>query len=100
MIDLIPITVSPALPLESETHITQVNEPLVDQVVNSIPSSFDPTLPLEIENNIAQVLLVTSNSSTHEGISPASIDPPPSYEAISFDWSRLTGPHLLSSTPF
>jgi hypothetical protein len=100
VIDLIPSTVNPTLPLESETHITQVDEPLVDQVVESIPSSVDPTLPLESELHTAQVLLVTSDSSTHGGISPVSFEPPPSNEVISFDWSRLTEPRLPSSTPF
>jgi len=70
--------------LESEIHITQVDEPLVDQVIKSIPSLVDPTLPLESELNIAQVLLVTLDSSTHGGTSPVSIEPPLSNEVISF----------------
>lgn len=84
VIDLIPSTVNPTLPLESEMHITKVDESLVDQVIDLIPHSFGPLLPLESEINIIQVLLVTSYSSTHGGISPVSIKPPPSNEVISF----------------
>jgi len=36
VIDLISSTVNPTFPLESETHITQVDDSLVDQVVDSI----------------------------------------------------------------
>ena len=61
MIDLIPSTINPTLPLESETHITQVDDPLVDQVVDLISHPVDPTLSLESEIHNAQVLLVTSD---------------------------------------
>ena len=64
VIDLISSTVDPTLPLESETHITQVDDSLVDQVVDSISHSVNPILPLESELHTAQVLLVTSDSST------------------------------------
>ena len=90
----------PTLPLESETHITQVDDPLVDQVVDSISHSVDPTLPVESELHTAQVLLVTSDSSMPRGISPVSTEPPPSTEVFSFDWNILTEPHLPSSVPF
>ena len=78
VIDLISSTVDPTLPLESETHITQVDDPLVDQVVDLISHSVDPILPVESELHTTRVLLVTSDSSTPEGISPISIEPPPS----------------------
>ena len=100
MIDLISSAVDPTLPLESETHITQVDDPLVDQVVDSISHLVDPILPVESELHTAQVLLVTSDSSTPGGISPVSTEPPPSTEVFSFDWNRLTEPPLPSSILF
>ena len=96
MIDLISSTVDHTLPLESETHITQVD----DQVVDSISHSVDPTLPFESELHTTQVLLVTSDSSMLGGISLVSTEPPPSTEVFSFDWNRLTEPRLPSSIPF
>ena len=100
MIDLISIIVDPTLPLESETHITQVDDPLVDQVVDSISHSVDPILPIENELQTTQVLLVTSDSSMLGGISSVSTEPPPSTEVFSFDWNILTEPCLPSSIPF
>ena len=93
-------SVDHTLPLESETHVTQVDDPLVDQVVDSISHSVDPTFHLESELHTAQVLLVTSDSSMPGGISPVSTEPPPSTEVFSFDWNRLTEPRLPSSIPF
>ena len=100
VIDLNSSTVDHTLPLESETHVTQVDDPLVDQVVDSISHSVDPTFHLESELHTAQVLLVTSDSSMPGGISPVSTEPPPSTEVFSFDWNRLTEPRLPSSIPF
>jgi hypothetical protein len=34
------------------------------------------------------------------GIPPSPAKPPPSNEAILFDWGALTGPHLTSHIPF
>jgi hypothetical protein len=34
------------------------------------------------------------------GIPPSPMKPPPSNEAIHFDWGVLTGPHLPSHIPF
>ena len=100
VIDLISSTVNHTLPLESETHVTQVDDPLVDQVVDSISHSIDSTFPLESELHTTQVLLVTSDSSMPGGISPISTEPPSSTEVFSFDWNRLTEPRLPSSIPF
>ena len=100
MIDLISSTVDPTFPLESENHITQVDDPLVDQVVDSISHSVNPTLPIESEIHTTQVLLVTSNSSMPGVISHVPTEPPPSTEVFSFDSNRLTEPHLPSSIPF
>ena len=99
VIDLISSTVNPTLPLQSETHITQLDGPFVDQVADSISHSVDPTLPLESELHTAQVFLVTSDSSMPGGISPVSTEFPPSTEVFSFDWNRLTEPCLPSSIP-
>ena len=46
VIDLISSTFDHTLPLESETRVTHVDDPLVDQVVDSISHSVDPTFPL------------------------------------------------------
>ena len=34
------------------------------------------------------------------GIPPSPVEPPPSNEAIHFDWGVLNGPHLPSHIPF
>jgi hypothetical protein len=82
------------------SHESSPNQPLVDEVVGLIQSSVDPTLPLESEVDTTQVFLVTSYSSGQGGISPISMEPPPSTEVISFDWNRLVEPHLPSCMPF
>ena len=84
MIDLIPSTVNPTLPLESETHITQVDDPLVDQVVNSLSHSVDPTLPEVSELHTTSVLLVTSYYFMPGGISSVPTEPPPSTNTSTF----------------
>jgi hypothetical protein len=87
---LIPSSVDPTLPLESDIH----------QVIDLIPSSVDPTLPLESEVDTAHVFLVNIDSSIQGGISPSTMEPPPSSEAILFDWHGITGPRLPSYVPF
>ena len=87
MIDLIPSTVNPTLPLESENNITQVDDPLVDQVIDFISHLVEPTLPVEIEIHTTQVLLATSDSSTSRSISLVPIETPTSTEVFSFDWN-------------
>jgi hypothetical protein len=77
------------LPLENET-----------QVVDLISPSVDPTLPLESKLDTAQVFLVDTESSVPRGVPPSPIGPPPSNEAIHFDWDVLTGPCLPSYMPF
>jgi len=72
MIDPISISINLTLPLKSETHITQVDGPLVDEKVSLIPSSVDLTLPLKSEVNTTYVLLITSNYTTQGGISSIS----------------------------
>ena len=54
VIDQISSTVNHTFPLESETHVTQVDDPLVDQVVDSISHSVDPTFSLESELHTAR----------------------------------------------
>jgi hypothetical protein len=108
MVDLIPSSVDPTLLLES---VTQVVDPFpsVDpilslenetQVVDLISPSVDPTLPLESKPDTAHVFLVDTESPVPRGIPPSPVGPPPSNEAIHFDWGVLTGPCLPSHIPF
>jgi hypothetical protein len=55
---------------------------------------------LESEVDIAHVFLVNTDSSIQGVISPSIVEPPPSSEAIIFDWHGLTGPCLPSYVPF
>jgi hypothetical protein len=87
-IDLFPL-VDPILPLENET-----------QVIDLMLSSVDPTLPLESKPNIAHVFLVDIEYTVMGVIPPSPTKPPPSNEAILFDWGVLTRPHLPSHIPF
>jgi hypothetical protein len=88
VVDLFP-PVDPILPLENET-----------QVVDLISPSVDPTLPLESKPDTAHVFLIDTDSTMLGGIPPSPMEPPPSNEAIRFDWGVLTGPHLPSHIPF
>jgi hypothetical protein len=108
VIDLIPSSVNPTLPLETATQAVDPF-PYVDpilplenetQVVDLISSLVDPTLPLESKPNIADVFLVDTESTMLGGIPPSPVEPPPSDEAILFDWGALTGPHLPTHIPF
>jgi hypothetical protein len=83
-------SVNPTLPLESD----------IRQVIDRIPSLVDPTLSLESEFDTTHVFLVNIDSSIQGVISPSIVQPPPSSEAIIFDWHALTGPHLPSYIPF
>jgi hypothetical protein len=87
VIDLIPSSVDPTLPLKSET-----------QVVDPVPRSIDPTPPSKSED-VAQVFLVTTDSSRQGGIPPFPMTPPPS-NVITIDWNALTEPRLPSYMPF
>jgi hypothetical protein len=107
-VNLIPSSVDPTLPLESVTQVvdlfTPVDpiRPLVNetQVVDLISSSVDPTLPLESKPDTSHVFLVDIESPMPRGIPPSPVGPPPSNEAIHFDWGVLTRPHLPSYIPF
>jgi hypothetical protein len=81
--------VDPILSLHNET-----------QVVDLISPSIDPTLPLESKPNTAHIFLIDTESPMPRGITPSPMEPPPSNEAIHFDWGVLTGPHLPSHIPF
>jgi hypothetical protein len=108
VVDPIPSSVNPTLPSESETQAVDPF-PSVDpilplenetQVVDLISSLIDPTLPLESKPDTAHVFLVDIDSTVMGAILPSSMGPPPSNEAIHFDWGVLTGPHLPSYIPF
>jgi hypothetical protein len=108
VVDPIPSSVNPTLPLESETQAVDLVPPIdpilplenETQVVDLISPSIDPTLLLESKPDTAHVLLVATNSTVSGGIPPSPVEPPPSNEAIHFDWDVLTGPRLPSYTPF
>jgi hypothetical protein len=82
-------SIDPILPLENKT-----------QVVDLIPSLVDPTLHLESKPDTAHVFLIDTEFIVLGGIPPSLVKPPPSNEAILFDWGALTGPHLPSHIPF
>jgi hypothetical protein len=107
-VDPIPSSIDPTLPLESVTQVVDLF-PSVDpilslenktQVVDLISPSVDPTLPLESKPDNTHVFLVDTESLVPRGIPPSPIGPPPSNEAIHFDWGVLTGPRLPSHIPF
>jgi hypothetical protein len=93
--DPVPSSVSPTLPLKS-AKVVYPSPPLVDP----IQSSVDPTLLLESKPDTAHVFLVNTDSTVPGGIPPPPVEPPPSNEAILFDWGALTGPRLPSHVPF
>jgi hypothetical protein len=93
--DPVPSLVSPTLPLKS-AKVVYPSPPLV----YLIQSSVDPTLLLESKLDIAHVFLVNTDSIVPGGIPPSPAKPPPSNEAILFDWGVLTRPHLPSHIPF
>jgi hypothetical protein len=108
VVDPIPSSVDPTLPLESETQAVDLFPPIdpilplenETQVVNLISPSVNPTLPLESKLDTAHVFLIDTESTMPGAIPPSPVEPPPSYEAIHFDWGVLTGPHLPSHIPF
>jgi hypothetical protein len=93
--NLVPSLVGPTLPLKS-AKVIYPSPPLVD----FIQSSVDPTLLLESEPNTAHVFLINTDSTIPGGIPPSPTKPPPSNEAILFDWDVLTRPCLPSHIPF
>jgi hypothetical protein len=108
VVDPIPSSVNSTLPLESETQAIDLFPPVdpilplenETQVVDLISSSVDPTLPLESKPDTAHVFLVDTNSVVPRGVPPSPVGPPPSNEAIRFDWDVLIGPRLPSYIPF
>jgi hypothetical protein len=108
MVDPISSLVDPTLPLKSETQVVDPFLPInpiiplenAPQVVNLISSSINPTLPLENKPDDAHVFLVDTESTMSGGIPLSPTEPPPSNEAILFDWGVLIGPHLPSHIPF
>jgi hypothetical protein len=108
VVDPIPSSVDPTLLLESETQVVDPF-PSVDpilplenatQVVDPISPSVNPTLPLESKPDTAHIFLVDTDSTMSGGIPPSPVKPPPSNEAILFNWGVLTGPRLPSHIPF
>jgi hypothetical protein len=108
VVDLIPSSVNPTLPSESEPKAVDPFTPVdpilplenETQVVDLISPLVDPTLPLESKPDTGHIFLVDTESPLPRGIPPSPVEPPPSNEAIRFDWGVLTGPHLPSYMPF
>jgi hypothetical protein len=108
VVDPISSSVDPTLSLESETKPVDLFPPVDPilpleneiQVVDLISPSVDPTLPLESKPNTAHIFLIDTESTMLGGIPPSPVEPPPSNEAILFNWGVLTGPHLPSHIPF
>jgi hypothetical protein len=108
VVESIPFSVNPALPLESETQAVDPFTPVdpilplenETQVVDLISPSVNPTLPLESKPDTAHVFLIDTDSTVSGGIRPSPVEPPPSNEAIRFDWDVLTGPRLPSYITF
>jgi hypothetical protein len=107
-VDPIPSSVDPTLPLESVTQVVDPFTPIYPilpldnetQVVDLNSSSVYPTLSLESKPDTAHVFLIDIESHVPRGIPPSLVGPPPSNEAICFDWGVLIGPHLPSHIPF
>jgi hypothetical protein len=108
VVDPIPSSIDPTLLLESVTQVVDPFPPVdpilplenETQVVDLISSSIDPTLPLESKPDTAHIFLVDTDTSVLGGIPPSPMEPPPSNDAILFDWGALTGPHVPSHIPF
>jgi hypothetical protein len=108
LIDSIPSSVDPTLPLESETQAVDPFPPVdpilplenETQVVDLISPSVNPTLLLESKPDNAHDFLVDTESTMLGAIPPSPMEPPPSNEAICFDWGVLTGLCLPSHIPF
>jgi hypothetical protein len=108
VVDPIPSSVNPTLPSESEPKAVDPFTPVDPilplkneiQVVDLISPLVDPTLPLESKHDTDHIFLVDTEYPMQRGIPPSPVGPPPSNEAIRFDWSVLTGPCLPSYIPF
>jgi hypothetical protein len=107
-VDPIPSSVNPTLPSESETQAIDLFPPVdpilplenETQVVDLISPLVDPTLLLESKLDTAHAFLVDIESTMPGDIPPSPMEPPPSNEAIHFDWGVITGPRLPSYIPF
>jgi hypothetical protein len=108
VVDPIPSLVNPILPPESEAQAVDLFPPVdpilplenETQVVDLTSLSVDPTLLLESKPDAAHVFLVDTKFTMSGGIPFSPAEPPPSKEAILFNWGVLTGPHLPSHIPF
>jgi hypothetical protein len=108
VVDPIPSSVNPTLSLESETQMVDLFPPVdpilplenETQVVDLISPLVDPTLPLESKPDTSHVFLVDIESTMPGAIPPSPVEPPPSNEAIHFEWGVLTRPCLPSYIPF
>jgi hypothetical protein len=108
VVDPIPSSIDPTLPLEGETQVVDLFpsvDPIlpldnVTQVVDLNPSLVDPTLLLESRTDIVHIFLVDTKYTMLGGIPPSHVEPPPSNEAMLFDWGALTRPCIPCHIPF
>jgi hypothetical protein len=108
VVDPIPSSVDPTLPLESETQAVDPFPPVnpilplenETQVVDLISPSVEPTFPLKSKLDTAHIFLIDTDFAMSGGIPLSLVKPPPSNEAILFNWGVLTGPHLPSHIHF
>jgi len=93
VVDPIPSSINPTLPLENETQVVDLFPPIdsipplenATQVLDLILSLVDPNLLLESKTNIAHIFLIYTDSTIPGGIPHSPMEPPPSNEAIRFD---------------
>jgi hypothetical protein len=98
VVDPIPSSVNPTLPLESETQAVDPFPPVdpilplenETQVINLISPSIDPTLPLESKPDTAHIFLVDTDSVVSRGIPPSPVKPPPSHQTYNVDLCNST----------
>ena len=110
MVDPSPSLVDPTLLLKSEVEVVELmssppdptlsSETVKTEVVSLTKSSSHSSLLVENEPKPVEVFMLCFDCSRQEEILSVSIEPSPSSEVISFDWSNLTESHLHSSVPF
>jgi hypothetical protein len=107
VINMIPSSIYPTLPLESENQEFDPFPPVdpilplenATQVADLVSSSVYPTLHLEIKLDTCHIFLFDIESTVLGGIRPSPVQPPPSNVAILFYWDVLNGPHIPSHVP-
>jgi hypothetical protein len=93
VVDLVPPSVDPTLPLKIETEVVDPDPSLIDptpplksvtKVVDLVPSSVDPT-PHSKSEDVSQVYLINTDPPRQWGTPPILMAPPSSNQMISID---------------